>query len=82
MAYLTSEIALAQTHKPPSHTHGSHCPSQCAAILAVLSDIQQVQQKPIVSTHQTLHSILKKKKKNVCIVMMGAVAHSMKLAMK
>ena len=46
MAYLTSEIALAQTPRPPSHTLGSHCPLLCTAILAVLSDIQQVQQIP------------------------------------
>lgn len=59
MAYLTSEIALAQTLQPLSRTHGSHCPLLCTAILVVLSDIQQVQQIPIVSAHQTVHSIFK-----------------------
>lgn len=61
MAYLTSEITLAQTFEPPAHTHGSHCPLLCMAILAVLSDIQQVQHFQNVSAHQIVHKVFSKK---------------------
>lgn len=59
MAYLTFEIALAQTLQSLSRTHGGHCPLLCTGILAVLSDIQQVQQIHNVSAHQALQRILK-----------------------
>lgn len=60
MAYLTSEMALAQTLQPPAHTQGGHCPLLCVAILPVLSDVQQVQQIPNVSAHQTVHKVFSK----------------------
>lgn len=62
MAYLTSEIALAQTLQAPAHTQGGHCPLLCMAILPVLSDVQQVQQIQNVSAHQTVHKVFSKTK--------------------
>lgn len=68
MAYLTSEIALAQTLQPPAHTRGSHCPLLCTAILAFLSDIQQVQQIQKESAHQTAHSVFKEGTETVSLL--------------
>lgn len=72
MAYLTSEIALAQILQPSAHTQGGHCPLLCMAILAVLSDVQQVQQIQNVSAHQTVPKVFSKiGRKQFCFGMEG-----------